>query len=195
MAMAMARRKIAFTQGGHYHIFNHGANRQPIFRENENYRFLLCRVKAAAAEWRVSVLAYCLMPNHYHFVLRQDGERSVSGFMQAIFNSYAKAFNKRYKRTGTLFEGPYWALAVTTEEYLTHLCRYVHRNPLNANLIAHLSEWPYSNYPEWIEARQGALVDRDFVRSRFPTPKAYERFVLEYTPPERLERLVRRLEQ
>ena len=75
-----------------------------------------------------------------------------------------------------------------------HLCRYVHRNPLEAGLVVRLSDWPYSNYPEWVDVRQGALVDRAFVRSRFPTPEAYARFVLEYTPPERLERLVRQLE-
>jgi REP element-mobilizing transposase RayT len=103
----MARRKVAFVEGGHYHIYNRGANRQPIFRDDENYRFLLGRVKEAAAEWQASVLAYCLMPNHFHFVLRQDSEHPLSGFVQAVFNSYTKAFNKRYERSGTLFEGPH----------------------------------------------------------------------------------------
>jgi REP element-mobilizing transposase RayT len=191
----MARRKVAFVKGGHYHIYNRGANRQPIFRDDENYRFLLARVKEAAAEWQASVLAYCLMPNHFHFVLRQDGDRPLSGFMQAVFNSYTKAFNKRYQRSGTLFEGPYRALAVTTQEYLLHLCRYVHRNPLDAGLVARLGDWPYSNYSEWVKARQGTVVDRAFVRSRFSTPEAYTRFVVEYTPPDRLERLVRQLER
>jgi REP element-mobilizing transposase RayT len=190
----MARRNVVFSQGGHYHVYNRGANRQPIFREDENYRFLLTRVKGAAAEQQVTVLAYCLMPNHYHFVLRQDGERPVSGFVQAVFNSYTKAFNKRYNVSGTLFEGPYQARAVTTEEYLTHLCRYVHRNPLEAGLVSRLSDWPYSNYLEWVDERQGSLVDRRFVQSRFPTPGGYARFVLDYTPPERIERLVRQLE-
>ena len=190
----MARRKVAFVKGGHYHIYNRGANRQPIFRDDENYRFLLGRVKEAAVEQQVSVLTYCLMPNHFHFVLRQDGEHPLSGFVQSVFNSYTKAFNKRYQRSGTLFEGPYRARAVTTEEYLLHLCRYVHRNPLEAGLVVRLSDWPYSNYPEWVDERPGALVDHAFVRSRFPTPEAYAHFVLEYTPPDRLERLVRQLE-
>ncbi|MGQ0603776.1 MAG: REP-associated tyrosine transposase [Anaerolineales bacterium] len=191
----MARRNVTFVQGGHYHVFNRGANRQPIFREDENYLYLLRRIKSDADEWHVTLLAYCLMPNHYHFVVRQDSDRPISGFVQAVFNSYTKALNKRYGRSGTLFQGPYRAVAVASEEYLTHLCRYVHRNPLEAGLVSRLGDWPYSNFPEWIGERQGTLVDRQFAASRFPTAESYARFVLDYTPPERLEQLVRQLER
>jgi putative transposase len=141
----------------------------------------------------VSVIAYCLMPNHYHFVLRQDGDSPLGNFVQAVFNSYTKAFNKMYDRSGTLFEGPFRAIAVTEEVYLTHLCRYVHRNPLEAHLVADPNDWPYSNYSEWIDRREGTLVDREFVRDRFTTPEAYIKFVMEYEPPERLERVVRQM--
>ena len=89
------------------------------------------------------------MPNHYHFLLRQTGDYSVSEFMQSIFNAYTKAFNKMYKRTGTLFEGPFKAIEVLKEDHLLHLCRYIHRNPLEAGLVKNISDWPYSNYTEW----------------------------------------------
>jgi len=189
----MSRRKVIFVQGGYYHLYNRGADRQLIFRSDENYRFLLKRVKNYADEWLVSVIAYCLMPNHYHFVLRQDGDSPLSNFAQAVFNSYTKAFNKMYDRSGTLFEGPFQAIAVTEEVYLTHLCRYVHRNPLEAHLVVNPNDWPYSNYSEWIDQREGTLVDREFVRDRFATPEAYIKFVMEYEPPERLERIVRQM--
>jgi putative transposase len=158
----MARRGVAFFQDGCYHVCNRGANREPNFRSDENYRFLLGRVKKSANEGQVSVIAYCLMPNHYHFVLRQESECSVGDFVQAVFSSYSKAFNKMYDRSGTLFEGPFRAIPVMKEKYLIHLCRYVHRNPLDAGLVANLEDWHYSNYLEWIGKRKDTLVDREF---------------------------------
>ncbi len=77
----MARRKVAFAPGEYYHIYNRGANRERIFRSDENYRFLLERIKACIQDWQVGIIAYCLMPNHYHLILRQDGERPISGFV------------------------------------------------------------------------------------------------------------------
>jgi putative transposase len=189
----VARRKVPFVQGNYYHVYNRGANRQLIFRSDENYLFLLQRVKRYAADWQVAVIAYCLMPNHYHFVLRQDGEHPLSGFIQAVFNSYTKAFNKLCSRSGTLFEGPFRALHVAEDEYLLHLCRYVHRNPLEAGLVTSLDDWPYSNYPEWIGRRDGTLIERGFVRGYFASPEAYIRFVAEYAPPKWVERAVRPL--
>ena len=189
----MARRKITFTQGEYYHVYNRGVNRQPIFRCDDNYKFLLRRVKQYMLQWQIVVIAYCLMPNHYHFVLLQTGAHSISRFIQSVFNSYTKAFNKMYDRKGTLFEGPFRAAHVTGDAYLLHLCRYVHLNPLEADLATDLRDWPYSNYLEWIEQRNGALVDRDFVSSHFPTPAEYVWFVMEHTPPKRIAAEIRKI--
>lgn len=177
------RRRTKFFAGNYYHVYNRGANREKIFRENENYLFLLEKVVRYATEMAVTIIAYCLMPNRYHFLLRREGERTISDFIQAVFNSYSKAFNKMYLRTGTLFEGLFQCIHVDKESYLIYLCRYIHRNPLAAGLVADLERWPYSNYLEWIEARAGKLVDRKFVKSYFQTPEQYRSFVLETDDP------------
>ncbi len=135
----------------------------------------------------VGVIAYCLMPNHYHFLLRQDGQASAGKTVQFIFNGYSKAFNEMFERTGTLFEGPFKAALVNEEEYLLHLCRYIHRNPLDAQLVDKIESWEYSNYREWIGLREDALVDRLFIRERFPSAGQYTRFVSEYTPPDKMD--------
>lgn len=83
----MAKRKTVFLPGHYYHVYNRGANRQPIFREEANYLLLLRRMKQYLAQYEITLLVYCLLPNHYHFLLRQESERSVSDLMQAIFNS------------------------------------------------------------------------------------------------------------
>jgi len=86
-----------------------------------------------------------------------------------------------YGRTGTLFEERFKALEVDSIEYCIHLCRYIHRNPLEAGLVNDLEQWEYSNYLEWIGKRNGSLVDREFVKSHFINGDAYKEFVLNYT--------------
>ena len=103
------------------------------------------------------------MPNHYHFLLRQDSDIPISTFIQRIFNSYTKAYNKKYERSGTLFEGRFKAIHVDKEGYLLHLCKYIHANPVKALLVEAPEEWEFSNYPEWVGERNGTLIDKDFV--------------------------------
>lgn len=131
------------------------------------------------------------MSNHYHFLLRQNGDFSISKFMQAVFNVYPKAFNTKYQHTGTIFEGPYKSIAVDSTPYLLHLCRYIHRNPLEAGIVAKPEQWHYLNYSEFIGARNGTLVDREFVDENFGTPAEYEAFVMDYVPTEKIQQELR----
>ena len=176
----MPKRKVNFIQDGYYHLYNRGAARQSIFREEENYIYLLRLLKKVTVEIKVTVIAYCLLPNHYHWLLRQDGETSAGKVPTRVFGSYAQAFNNRYQRTGTLFEGPYKAIAVDNDAYLLHLCRYIHLNPVRHGLVASPQDWPYSNYPEWLGQRPGTLVDRQFMQDHFDSPPAYQAFVEDY---------------
>ena len=188
----MAKRAVQFIQGGYYHVYNRGANRQAIFKSDKNYVYLLRQVKEAAQQHAIAMIAYCLMPNHYHFVVRQEGEQLVSLFVQAIFNSYTKAFNKMWGRSGTLFEGPFKSIHITHDEYLLHLCRYVHLNPVAANLVHQPEQWAYSNCAGWLGLRSGTLVDQEFVRGHFPMPEAYRKFLAD-APPKHVERAVQGL--
>lgn len=184
----MAPRRHAFAPGCYYHVCNRGTNREDLFRSKENYLYLLRLVKQSAQRHDVAVIVYCLMPNHYHFLVRQNSSHTISCFIQAIFNAYTKAFNAACRRSGTLFEGPFKSVSVENSAYLLHLCRYIHRNPVEAGLVEHPAGWAYSNYPEWAGLRQGSLVDRAFVAQHFPDPVEYERFVMEYVPPEKTRR-------
>jgi putative transposase len=163
----------AYTQGGYYHFYNRGAHRESIFRKPENYVFVLQKLKQYCRELALTPVAYCLLPNHYHFLIRQDGEQAGGLLPQRIFNSYSKAYNKRYEHSGTLFESQYKVIMVHTESYALNVCRYIHANPVKHGIVNDLREWPYSNYLEWIEERSGTLVDRDFIRLYYPTPEEY----------------------
>ena len=164
--------------GHYYHVYNRGCNREDIFANDGNYLFLLRRAKSILANHPLTVIAYCLMPNHYHFLLRPEEDGALSLFIQRLFNSYTQAFNKQQRRSGTAFEGRAKSVLVDTDEYVLHLCRYIHLNPVKARLVAHPGEWPYSNYMEWVERRGGTLVDRALVRGYFPTAADYETFVM-----------------
>lgn len=185
----MPKRTVSFFQGGVYHIYNRGAGRQSIFYEERNYLYLLHLLEQVMGECQVSVIAYCLLPNHYHWLLRQDGEVSVGKAVGRVFGSYSQAFNKAYKRTGTLFEGSFKAREVTSESYFLTLCRYIHRNPVHHGFVTAPEDWPYSNYLEWVEQHAGTPVDRGVVRESFPTPQAYEEFVTFQEEGKFLERL------
>ena len=183
----MAQRSVKFTQGEYYHIYNRGCGREIIFRESENYSYLLRLVQKKLPQFQVAFIAYCLMPNHYHFILRQDTDISVGNFVKNIFNSYSKAFNKRYKRSVTLFEGPFQARHINKQEYLIHLCRYIHRNPVDAGLVKSPEEWPFSDYCNWIGAKESTYLDKDFIENIFYTAKDYETFVKEFVPPSKVK--------
>lgn len=176
----MSRKLPPFVAGHYYHLYNRGARRLSIFREEANYLFVLRKMKKYIGELDLTVIAYCLMPNHYHFLVRQEGEVRAGKLPQRVFNSYSKAYNKRYDNSGTLFQGPYEARVVDNGRYLRHLCRYIHANPVKDGLVQYVAQWPYSNYLEWVGLREGTLVDRSFVEDLFPDPSDYETFVLEF---------------
>jgi len=169
-----------YTQGGYYHFYNRGAHRESIFREPENYIFVLGKLKRYCRELALTPLAYCLMPNHYHFFIRQDGEQAARLLPQRVFNSYSKAYNKRYGHSGTMFEAHYKVIAVQTESYALNVCRYIHANPVKHGIVNRLEDWPYSNYLEWIGVRPGALVDHEFIRLYYPTPEDYREAMQDY---------------
>ena len=176
----MPRRSDVFYTGGIFHIFNRGAHRMRIFYDEQDYLRLLRYIKKNAALYEITVLVYSLLPNHYHFLLRQNGLTPVSKFMGVIFNAYTQYFNARHEHSGTLFEGRFKHRHVTNEPYLLNLIRYIHANPVLHGLVDDPGVWAFSNYPEWMGKREGNLVDREFIAAYFDTPAAYRAFVLDY---------------
>jgi putative transposase len=168
----MSRKIPVYLPGHIYHIYNRGASRALLFRDEDNYVFALRKIKRYARELTLTLIAYCLMPNHYHLLVRQDGQEQAGLLPQRVFNSYTKAYNKRYDHSGTLFEGPYKAIHLKNESHLLHLCRYIHANPVKDGLASTPEDWPYSNYLEWLGERPGTLIDRAFVGEHYPVPGA-----------------------
>jgi putative transposase len=152
----MPRRKLEFRSGCYYHLYNRGHNRQNIFFDRQNYLYFLHQLGFHLVKQSVDIVAYCLMPNHYHLLvyLRSD---DLSNRMQAFVLSYTKAMNQRYGRCGSLFQGRFQAILVDTEEYLLSLSRYIHLNPVKAGLVERPEDWEFSSYQDYMGLRQERL--------------------------------------
>jgi putative transposase len=189
----MPRREIPFVPGLYYHLYNRGNNRQAIFFQQENYLFFLRGVKKYILP-TASMIAYCLMPTHYHMLVRVKTQTSdasqtsevletsevFSRAMQKFLISYTKAINKRFVRVGALFQGQFQAKYLQNYAHLLNLCVYIHANPVKDGLAADPADWMYSNYLEWLGQRDGTLVDREFVSKHFGAPAEYQALVMDY---------------
>jgi putative transposase len=138
----------------------------------------------------MNVVAYCLMPTHYHVLgmIKQtpevsktsDASSHVSLAMQKFLISYTKAINKRFNRVGALFQGQFQAKPVTSNAHLLNLCVYIHANPVKDGLVTLPENWIYSNYLEWLGERNGPLVDRSFIQEHFGTPEEYRQLLMHF---------------
>jgi putative transposase len=173
----MPYRGRVFAQGHYYHIFNRGVNKGQIFFNHDNYMYCIRLMQKYQEKYGTATIAYCLMPNHYHLLLRQEGEEPISRFVNVLFNAYVQAVNRQQQRIGVLFESRFRHVWVDHEEYLLHLCRYIHLNPVISQLAARPEDWPYSNYLEWIGERDGLLKDEAFILERFRNTDEYRYFV------------------
>ena len=130
------RRKEKPTINRYYHIYNRGVNYQNIFFTQENWLFFLRRLRHYCTPDKAQIIAYCLMPNHYHLLVFILTETFGADVMQPLMVSYTKAINKQEGRVGPLFQGPYRAKLVASERHLMHLTRYIHLNPVAAGFVA-----------------------------------------------------------
>lgn len=172
----MPRRDLTFQPNHDYHLYNRGNDRNPIFFERENYLHFLRLVRRHLIEETLDVLAYCLMPNHYHLLVRCKTE-TVSEAMQRLAIAYTKAMNRCYNRVGSLFQGQFQAIEVDSDEYLYHLTRYIHLNPVKAGLVTHPKEWEFSSYLEYAGVRSGTLPRLDVVQQQLECGEEYQAFL------------------
>ena len=179
----MPYRIIPSFSDNFFHIYNRGNNKEQIFFEDRNYDFFLSRL-LDSFETKISLVAYCLMPNHYHLIVYIKEALSLEKAMQRFSVSYTKAINKSYNRVGHLFQGRYQSKLIPNNEYLLHLSRYIHRNPLAANLVRNIEDWKYSSYLAYINKRSDNTVEKYFILDQFKSIESYKIFVTEYNVEE-----------
>ena len=131
----------------------------------------------------ITLVSHCLMPNHFHFLIRQTDADAIDRFMNSLCTRYTMYFNKKYKRIGPLFQSVYKAVMVTTDEQLKHLTRYIHRNPIHKGSYKEipsriLATYQYSSYPEFLGLRTTEWIHAEKILAYFGNnTQSYQSFV------------------
>jgi len=207
----MPGRKTIFVTGKIYHVFNRGNAYRPIFLTTRDYRrflktinfyrylslplrlskYLILSKKRRAdleehlnkeGEILVEIVSFCLMPNHYHFLLKQVKDQGISKYLSQIQNSYSRYFNIKKKRVGSIFQGRFKARRVETEEQFIHLSRYIHLNPYSSYVVKSvrdLKDYPWSSLPDYLGQANHSFVKKELVFNLFQNKKDYQNFVFD----------------
>lgn len=216
-------REIDFANNEYYHIYNRGTDKRKIFFNKSDYFRFLHNLyefnnekpaiqfsrssqdvrgsasnigKGGSQKKLVNIICFCLMPNHFHLILEQLTDDGISRFMHKLGTGYAMSFNIKYKRSGVLFQGKFKAVHIKNEEYLIHLSRYIHLNPVelkekkwkelgikNWKLINEfLENYRYSSYLDYIGKRNfPSIINNDLILKIFDNSEDnYKKFVQEW---------------
>ena len=165
-------KQVNFEAGKYYHLFNRGNNKHSIFFEEENYMYFLELVKKHLTPV-VDVFSYCLLKNHFHLVIRikadnlpdeyKKGNKKLHQPFSNLFNAYSKAINKKYKRSGSLFQEHLKRKEINTEEYLRQVIIYVHLNPSGHGLTSNFENFPYSSYKSILSLKPTLLIRNEVI--------------------------------
>jgi len=161
----MPKRNLDLIPGHYYHIYNKAVSDNLLFVEDKNYHFFILKIKKYLLS-TVDVLAYCLMPNHYHLLVHLKTNNLSKG-MQQLALSYSASFNREYQRKGHLFQGRYQIKPVDDQIYLDHLSRYIHLNPVSAGYASKPERWVYSSYREYIGKRTLEFINPKVILNLF----------------------------
>jgi putative transposase len=182
-----------------YHLYNRGNNKQPIFFEENDYHYFMFLLKKYLSPEMytdpitgltnqqnisnvVSLTCFCLMPNHFHLLVRQSESNGITQLTQRVLTSFVLFINNKYKKTGSLFEGKLKGILIDSDTYLLHLSRYIHRNPISLIPNKQLYTYSYSSYPYYVGHRHATWLDTQSLLDQFysnttNTQKTYKEFV------------------
>lgn len=205
-----------YIENGYYHVYNRGVEKRDIFLDDQDYRVFLHLLKfylsppkknfihplseitnfkpvrirnLSSLDKDVKLLAYCLMPNHFHLLIFQKSVNGMSKLLRSLLTAYSMYFNRKYNRVGHLFQGIYKAILIQEESYLLHLSRYIHLNPSETGLTGMIPvNWPYSSYEYYLGKKKAAWINPDLILSFFKTAHrtslkdilSYQSFVEDY---------------
>ncbi len=190
-------RRTIFVNDEYYHIYNRGVDKRKVFLNKDDYiRFIVSmrefnRFKPIGSlykykKWKeqrhptslrdvgclsqsklVEFIAYCLNPNHYHFMVKQLTNNGISEFMKRLGNGYTKYFNYRHNHSGYLFQGRFKSIHINSNEYLLWLSAYINLNPKPHKITNNLKKYPWSSYLDYTNQRNGTLCNKDIILNQF----------------------------
>lgn len=179
-----------------YHVFNRGIEKRRIFENRRTYSRFLQTIayyqlegpkpkfsnfikyklfKPDPTKKIIDIISYCLMPNHFHFLLKQLKEGGVSEFISKLTNSYTKYYNLKFDRIGPLLQGQFKAVLIESDEQLIHVSRYIHLNPVSSFLVKKPEDYEWSSYNEYLNNNE--ICVKEEVLNFFKSAAEYKKFV------------------
>lgn len=149
-----------------FHVYNRGVNKQVIFHSERNYRKFLELINQYFNPSELLIMAFCLMPNHFHLLIQQLQAFGISGLMEQVCGDYAKVLNHSLSRSGHLFQGRYGMKWAKRDDSVPYLASYIHQNPLKAGLVKEPEDWPYSSCQAYIGAKSQPFLDTSTLLSQ-----------------------------
>ena len=182
-----------FSKGESYHVYNSGVGKMNIFRDEEDFKVFLFRLKEnlfpelmkrkdlPKSAYRrktlpansFNLIAYCLMPNHFHLLIKQNSNISISALISKLCAGFSKYFNKKHDRVGSLFQDKFKAVRIYRNEQLLWTSLYIHENPLKAEIVGDLSDYKWSSYPDYAGLQNFSLCRKEIILGQFSSPKTY----------------------
>lgn len=196
--------KPDFVNQNIYHIFNRGVAKQDIFRDKNDYQHFLNTfsfyleknpdqrlsktnpellsqlISIPPKNALVEILAYCLMPNHFHLMIRQLTDNGITTFARRFLDSYARYFNTKYDRVGTIFQGRFKAVLVENDIQLVHLSRYIHLNAYLNKISNDFNNYKWSSLPCYLKNQSNRICHPQFIIDIIGSPKAYLEFTSDF---------------
>lgn len=157
-----------------YHIYNQGNNRETIFFQQRNYIYFLRKVRNYFLS-QVNILAYCLMPNHFHFLIYPKENFipvEFSNNFKILLRSYTRGINKQESRSGSLFRQNSKAKPINEISYALTCFRYIHQNPVDGKLVANPEDWEFSSCRDYLRFRDGTLCNKELAFKLLRLPES-----------------------
>jgi putative transposase len=170
---AMPRVARCLVDGAIYHILNRGNAKQEIYFDDQDYSHFLESTIQSKRQYNITVYAYCLMPNHYHFIVQAEVSSHIGQWIQLIMNKYNAYFRKKYKSIGHIWQNRFKNFIIQNEDHLTVVMRYVERNPVEAGLTMSSFAWRWSSHQERHLNSKLSLCDQ----KNIPLPKDWTDYV------------------
>lgn len=170
-----------------YHVMNRGRRGENIFEVKQDYNAFINLLKELVEDYHINVAAYCLMPNHYHLLI-QTPEANLSRSMRHLNGVYTQSYNRYHHCDGQLFRGRYKSILIDADSYLLELVRYIHRNPVENSMVAHLDKYTWSSHKGYLSgSKQWGWIYKEYILSLFSRDvvesiRRYKDFVSKETP-------------
>jgi putative transposase len=169
-----------YFKNTYHHLYNRGVNKELIFYEDGDYNYFIKQVRKYKDKYRISILSYCLMPNHFHLFVKQiDDVLTIGMFISNLINSYTKFINTKYTKTGVLFQGPTKSKMIEDKEYFSWLIKYILYNPVRAGLVKTPDGWKYSSSIELLGKKEMNITICSEVISMFQNENVFKEFMID----------------